>query len=181
MNSETARKLLVNEKTIIHEPNKSIGEYRCFNNNKIEVSGIIKVDITCGSSSAKNCLILLVDNNTIKIIGRDVMDQLGLRLTMKKPNIKSEKNLLNISNTHQRISKRIFTKYPHLCTRLGRSKNHVAKSTYKKDFQPTHHKGQRIPLNLTEKVEKELVEEKQIKKLTKFSVEHFISLVVITV
>ena len=99
MNTETARKLLVIEKTIIHEPNKSIGVYRCFSNNKIEVSGIIKVDITSGSSSAKNCMILLVDNSTINIMRRDVTDQLGLRLTMTKPNIKGEKNLLNISNT----------------------------------------------------------------------------------
>ena len=53
MNTETARKLLVNEKTIIHEPNKSLGEFRCFNNNEIDVTGIIKVDITSGSSSQK--------------------------------------------------------------------------------------------------------------------------------
>ena len=112
------------------------------------------------------------------------MDQLGLRLTMTKPNIKGEKNLLNISNTHQRISNWIFTKYPHLCTILSRSKNHVVKLTFKKDFQPTQHKGRRIPLHLTEKIEKELkklIEEKQIKKLTKCSDEHFISPVVITV
>ena len=53
MNTETARKLLVNEKTTIHESSKSIGEFRCFNNNKIDVTGIIKVDITSGSYSAK--------------------------------------------------------------------------------------------------------------------------------
>ena len=96
-------------------------------------------------------MILLVHNNTINIMGRDVMDQMGLRLTMTEPNIKVEKKLLNMSNTYQRISKRIFTKYPHICTRLGRSKNHVAKSTFRKVFQPRKHKGRRIPFHLTEK------------------------------
>ena len=60
----------------------------------------------------------------------------------------------------------------------------MAKSTFKKEFHPTQHKGRRIPLHLTEKVERELkklIDEKQIQKLTKCSDEHFISPVVITV
>ena len=36
------------------------------------------------------------------------MEQLGLRLTKNK----GEKNLFNITNTHQRITKWIFNKYP---------------------------------------------------------------------
>ena len=129
MNFDTARKLLTNGKTIIKQPNKSIGEFICFNNNKVDIIGTIQVDITSGSSNANNCTILLLNNNTINIMGRDIMDKLGLRLTMTTTN-KGENNLLNISNIHQRISKWIFNKYPHLCTRLGRSKNHVAKSTF---------------------------------------------------
>ena len=89
------------------------------------------------------------------------MDQLGLRITISTSNKKVEKNLLSISNTQQRISKWIFTKYPHLCTRLGRSKNQVAKSTFEKGFQPTQHKGRRIPLHLTEKVEREKIDRRK--------------------
>ena len=183
MNIDTAQRLLANGKTTIKQPNKSIGEFRYFNNKKINISGIIQVDITSGSSTATNCTILLVNNNTINIMGRDIMEQLGLLLTMTTKN-KGENNLFNITNTHQRITKWIFNKYPHLCTRLRRSKNHVAKSTFKKEFHPTQHKGRRIPLHLTEKVERELkklIDEKQIQKLTKCSDEHFISPVVITV
>ena len=117
-------------------------------------------------------------------MGRDIMDKLGLRLSMAPQQKQGEKQLLNISNTHQRLSKWIFQKYPHLCTRLGRSRNHVAKSTFKRGFNPTQHNGRRIPLHLTEKLEnelKKLIEEKQIKKLTSCSDEYFISPVVITV
>ena len=66
-------------------------------------------------------------------MGRDAMDKLGLRLTMSPQQNQGEDKLFNISNTNQKISKWIFQKYPHLCTRLGRSKNHAAKSTFKKN------------------------------------------------
>ena len=184
MNIHAAQNLLVDDNTKIHQPNKALGEFRCFNNNKINILGTIEVDITSGTSTVRKCTKLLVDTNTINIMGRDIMDKLGLRLTMAPQQKQGEKQLLNISNTHQRISKWIFQKNPHLCTRLGRSRNHVAKSTFKRDFNPTQHKGIRIPLHLTEKIEnklKKLIEEKQIKKLTSCSDKYFISPVVITV
>ena len=152
MNIQTAKNLLVDNKTKIHQPDKSLGEFRCFNNNKINIQGIIHVDITSGTSTAKNCTILLVDTNTINIMGRDILDKLGLRLTMDTQQIEGERKQLNITNTHSRIFKWIFQKYPHLCTRLGRSRNHVAKSTFKKEINRTQHKGRRIPLHLIEKV-----------------------------
>ena len=184
MNIQTAKNLLVDYKTKIQHPDKSLGEFRCFDNNKINILGTIHVDITSGTSTAKNCTILLVDTNKINIMGRDIMDKLGLRLTMGTQQKEGERNLLNITNTHLRISKWIFQKYPHLCTRLGRSRNHVAKSTFKSEINPTQHKGRRIPLHLVEKVEnelKKLIQDKQIKKLTSCSDEYFISPVVITV
>ena len=150
------KNLLVDNKTKIQHPDKSPGEFRCFDNNKINILGTIHVDITSGTSTAKNCTILLVDTNTINIMGRDFMDKLGLRLTMGTQQKEGERNLLNITNTHLRISKWIFQKYPHLCSRLGRSRNHVAKSTFKSEINPTQHKGRRIPLHLVEKVENEL-------------------------
>ena len=75
-------------------------------------------------------------------------------------------------------------KYPHLCTRLGRSKNHMAKSIFKENFTPTQHKGRRVPLHLLERVEQELeklIQNKQIIRLENCSDEYFISPVVITV
>ena len=156
MNIQIAQNLLVEDNTKIHQPDKSLGEFTCFNNNKINILGTIQVDIASGKSTAQNCTLLLVDTNIKNIMRRDIMDKQGLRLTMAPQQKQGEKQLLNISNTHQRISKWIFQKYPHLCTRLGRSRNHVAKSTFKKDFNPTQHKGRRIPLHQTEKVENEL-------------------------
>ena len=53
MKIETARNLLVNETTKIKQPEKSIGEFRCFNNSKINIQGTIQVDVKTGSSMAK--------------------------------------------------------------------------------------------------------------------------------
>ena len=81
------------------------------------------------------------------------------------------------------ITKWIFKKYPHLCTRLGRSKNHIAKSVFRENHNPNQQKG-RVPLHLLEKVEKELdklIHDKQIIRLEKCPDDVYISPVVITV
>ena len=67
---------------------------------------------------------------------------------------------------------------------MGRSKNHIAKSTFKHYFKPTQQKGRRVPLHFIDKVEnelKKLIDDKQIIKLEKRSDEYFLSPVVITV
>ena len=75
-----------------------------------------------------------------------------------------------ISDTtiEQNIIKWIFKKYLHLCTRLGWSKNHIAKSTFKENSKSTQHKSRRVSLHLLERVEKELenlTEDKQLMRL----------------
>ena len=72
----------------------------------------------------------------------------------------------------------MFKKYPQLCTHLGRSKNYMAKSTFKENFIPTQHKGRRVLLHLLERVDQELeklMEDKQITRVEKCSDEYFIS------
>ena len=103
-------------------------------------------------------------------MGRDVLAKPGLTLIQQQSD--KGKKVLNINgNTiEQNITKWIFSKYPQLCTRLGRSKNHIAKSILKKEKTPTQHKGRRVPLHLVEKVEKELpkrIDDNQIIRLEK--------------
>ena len=118
-------------------------------------------------------------------MGRDVLQKLGISL-QQKPN-KSPGNQINsISSieTEKNIIKWIYNKYPHLCTRLGKSKNHVARSIFKQNHIPIQQKGRRVPLLFLEKVERELdklIQEKQIFKLEKCPDELFVSPVVITV
>ena len=60
----------------------------------------------------------------------------------------------------------------------------MAKSIFKENFTPTQHKGRRVPLHLSERVEQELeklIEVKQIIRLENCSDEYFITPVVTTV
>ena len=157
--------------------------YKCFNNQDIKILGVLHITLKSGAWTAKNCRILLVKHLPQPVMGKDILQQLGIVLTVTKPTGKII-NLVSDTSTEQNIIKWIFKKYPHLCTSLGRSKNHLAKSTFKENFTPTQHKGRRVPLHLLERVEQELeklIEDKQIMRLEKCSDEYFISPVVITV
>ena len=74
--------------------------------------------------------------------------------------------------------------FPQLITRIGRSKIHIVKSKFHRNFQPKHQKGRRVPINLQERVNneiKKLLKEGHIEKLNNCSDQYFISPIVITV
>ena len=86
---------------------------------------------------------------------RDILPRLGISLQQTKQQGTQIHNFSGIE-TGKDIIKWIFKKYPHLCTRLGRSKYHIAKSLFRENNNPNQQKGIRVPLHLLEKVEKEL-------------------------
>ena len=158
-------------------------KYRCFNNNDIEIKGVLHLDLQSGSWTAKQCRILIVENKTNNIMGRDVLSTLGITLKAQKPQGKQIQKIFNIQ-TEKNIIKWIVHKYPHLCTRLGWSKNHIAKSVFKQNYTPSQHKGPRVPLHLLDKVEnelKKLIDDGQTVKIEKCPDDLFVSRVVITV
>ena len=157
--------------------------YKGFNNQDIKISGVLHITLKSGAWTAKNCNIRLVKHLPQPVMGRDILQQLGIYKTATKPTGKTI-GLISDASTEQNIIKWIFKKYPHLCTRLGRSKNPMAKSNFKEKFNPTQHNGRRVPLHILERVEPELekiIEDKQIMRLEKCSDEYFLSPVVITV
>ena len=183
INQEFAQKLQKEIQNIQIEKFTENTIYKCFNNNNIEIEGVLIIDIQSGSWTAKSCKVLIVKNKTNNIMGRDLLSKLGITLNASK-NTGKPINFISNLQTEKNIIKWVFQKYPHLCTRLGRSKNHIAKSIFKSAYTPSQHKGRRIPLHLLEKVEnelKKLTDDKQIIKLEKCSDELFISPVVITV
>ena len=156
---------------------------KCFNNQDVPIIKQIQMELHSGTRTAKNCNILGVKHRSQNLMGRDVLSKLGITLTQQQTEGKKVFNI-NENIIEQNITKWIFKKYPHLCTRLGRSKNHIAKSIMKKEKTPTQHKGRRVPLHLVEKVEHELqklIEDKQIIRLEKCPDDLLISPVVIKV
>ena len=118
-------------------------------------------------------------------MGRDILQKLGISLHQQPNESPGNKiNSFTSVETEKNIIKWIYNKYPHLCTRLGKSKNHIAKSLFKQNHIPIQQKRRRVCLHLLEKVEYELeklIQDKQITKLEKCPDDLFVSPVVITV
>ena len=110
-------------------------KYKCFNNQEIQIKGVLNITLSSGSWKATNCKILLVNNLPQNVMGRDILRKLGIHLSASKP-IGKTVGLISDTTIEQKLTKWIFKKYPHLCTRIGRSKNHMAKSTLKENFSP---------------------------------------------
>ena len=75
------------------------------------------MDITSGTSTAKNCMILLVEINTINIMGRYNMDKFGLRLTMAPQQKQGEEKYISIYQTHTRKHPNGYSKNTHTYVR----------------------------------------------------------------
>ena len=114
--------------------------YKCFNNNNIEIEGVLIIDTKSGSWTAKSCKVLIVKNKTNNIMGRDLLSKLGITLNASK-NTGKPVNFISDLQTEKNIIKRVFQKYPNLCTHLVRSKNHIAKSIFKSEYTPSQPKG----------------------------------------
>ena len=118
-------------------------------------------------------------------MGRDILQKLGI--TLQQRHMRSPGNYINsISHikTEKNIIKWILRKYPYVCSRIGKSKNHIANSILKENHTPIQQKGRRVPLHLLEKVEFELhklIQNKQITRLDKCPDDLFVSPVVIAV
>ena len=86
MNEELANNL---QKEI---PNIKITEYtentiyKSFTNNNIEVKAVLSINLKSGSWTAKACKVLIAENRTKNIMGRDILTKLGITLSAhKKP------------------------------------------------------------------------------------------------
>ena len=124
------------------------------------------------------------------ILGRDNFDHVGLYYAQKPwpKSLGKEQPHLSVNTisdqTFSTDQIAIAEKFPDLVTRVGKSKHHVVKTTFHKNLVAKQQKGRRIPINLQDRVEKELqklTKEGHIVKLNSCSDEFFISPIVITV
>ena len=93
-------------------------------------------------------------------------------------------NQVNTISSSSELKEHIANNFPNLISRNGRSKNCVVKYNFQEDFQPRHQKGRRLPINLQDKVNKELkklLDEKHIIKLSICPDKYFISPIVVTI
>ena len=112
-----------------------------------------------------------VEDGHRTIIGRDLFPELELSITQTK-------QVSNVDQNQCLIKKQIAFDFSGLISRIGKSLKNSVKSTFHKNFTPTHQKGRRVPINLQPLVNaglKKLLDEKHIIKLNSCSDKNFIS------
>ena len=158
-------------------------ELKTFENEPINVMGMIQAPIASNGWRIEDAEFVVVRDGLKPLIGRDLFDAPGMSVT-QTPN-SNEGSMVNTITPQCPFKTRIAKQFPQLISRIGRSKIHIFKSKFhKKNFQPKHQKGRRVPINLQEQVNseiKKLLEEGHIEKLNNCSDQYFISPIVITV
>ena len=125
----------------------------------------------------------VVDKDELKPhISRDLFEVLGISITQTQ--FSDEGSMVNTINTQHPFKTRKENQFPQLTSRIGRSKVHIVDSKFHKNFQPKHQNVRRVPINLQERVNIEIIkvlQEEHIEKLNNCSDQYFISPIVITV
>ena len=156
-------------------------ELKTFSNEPINVTGMIQAPIASNGWRLEEAEFVVVRDGLKPLVGRDLFDALGISVTQIP---KNEGSMVNTITSQCPLKTRIAKQFPQLITRIGRSKIHIVKSKFHRNFQPKHQKGRRVPINLQERVNNEiqkLLEEGRIEKLNNCSDQYFISPIVITV
>ena len=151
-----------------------------FSNESIHVEGNTQSSITSNGWTFDSATFTVVADHLKSLIGGDLFVQLGLAVT-QSTSLKG--NLVNKNSSSSEFKEQMVKNFAELISRIGRSKNHIAKSKFHKDFQPRHQKGRRIPIK-QDKVNIELMkllDKKHVIKLFSCRDKYFISPMVVTV
>ena len=152
-----------------------------FSNDPIQVKGKIQSSITSNGWTCDSATFTVVAHVLKSLIGRDLFDQFGLAVAQSTSHKGTRVN--NIPSSPE-FKEQIAKTFPELISGIGRSKNHVAKSKFQKDFKPRHQKSRHIPNILQEKVNNELknvLDETHIMKLSSCPDKYFISPIAVNV
>ena len=156
---------------------------KTFSNESIKVLGHLETTVAYNNWIDREAILTVVEDGHKIIIGRDLFPSLGLAVVQQRQS-ETGKCVNNINNSTCKIKETIAAQFPHLVSRTGLSKTHVAKSKFHQKFTAMHQKGRRVPINLQPRVTAELQRlqnEGHIEKISSCSDEHFISPIVITV
>ena len=158
-------------------------DLKTFSNDSIKVLEHLDTTVAYNNWTDRKAILTVVEDGHKIIIGRDLFPGLGLAVVQQHQS-DTGKCVNNINNFACKIKETIAGQFPHLVSRIGLSKTHIAKSKFHQKFTAKHQKGRRVPINLQPRVTADLERlqnEGHIEKLSSCSDEHFISPIVITV
>ena len=134
-----------------HRQNFSFRQWR--NNNSI---GRLIITVESGDWKIQAAPFFIVVDQKANIIGRNILQQKGIKLIQEKTKTKQRAAYTRIGRIglgYQTMGQRYFQQ---LCIRIRKSKNLVMKTQLSKDVSPIQQKNHRIPVQLQERVEAEL-------------------------
>ena len=183
---KTARRIQQNDKSALFKcipPEDTARNLVCYNGETKNPKGRLIIMIESRGWKIQTAPFFIVDDQKANIIGRNILPRIGIKLIQEK----QKQNVLNVREQEEsdpEIKQWVRDNFQKLCIRIGKSKHHVMRTQFSKDFTPIQQKSQRIPVHLQERVEEELnkpMDQKHIIKLGKCSDRQFISPIVITV
>ena len=144
VSKEQANTIMANNPKIQLQPYKSQTKYKCFNNNNIKIERELTLTLCSGSWTEEHCRILVVGHKTNNLMGRDVLQKLGI--TLQQQQCKSPGNKIHAINsieTENNIIKWIYNKYPIFAqdsenqkiTSQSQSSNEIKTQYNKKDAE----------------------------------------------
>ena len=127
---------------------------KTFSNEPIKVLGHLETTLTYNQWKDTAAMLTVVEDGHKNIIGRDLSTTRGLAVVQQQP--ENGKCVNNINTSTCKIKETITTQFPHLVSRNGSSKTHVAKSKFYQKFTAKQQKGRRVPINLQPRVSQKL-------------------------
>ena len=106
-------------------------ELKTFSNEPINVKGMIQALIASIGWRLEEAEFVVVRDGLKQIVGRDLFDALGISVTQTP---KYEGSMVNTITSQCPFKTRIAKKFPQLITRIGRSKIHIVKSKFHRNF-----------------------------------------------
>ena len=122
-------------------------DLKTFSNDPIKVLGHLETTVAYNNWIDREASLTVVEDGHKIIIGRDLFTSLGFAVAQQQqPD--NGKYVNNIINSTCKIKETIAAQFPHLVSRIGFSKTHVATSKFHRKFTAKHQKGRRVPINL---------------------------------
>ena len=155
-------------------------KYVDYNQQQIQFVGQTAARLQCGPKKMQKARLLVAQDGTKSIVGRDWIRALGLKI---KPEGETDsKSVVNIVNKGQ--DDKLYKEFFELFNREGRVKDYRITAEFNNNFKPIQQKGRRIPLQLQDTVKKEideLIKNGHIEKVSEIKDDVFIQPTVITV
>ena len=118
-------------------------ELKTFSNEPINVMGTIQAPIASNGWRLEDAEFVVVRDGLRPLIDRDLI--VALRISVTQTPYPNEGSMVNTITTQCPFKFRIANQLPQLISRIGRSKIHIVKSKFHKNFQPKHQRVEEYP------------------------------------